>query len=76
MSVPVRKYDAYGLYILEANTAGVAVVQPATGAFTEILENTVGGILYFPDNIEELSNSLVKLMNNNNLRKSLGEQGR
>ena len=76
MSVPVRKYDAYGLYILEANTAGVPVVQPATGAFTEILENTVGGILYFPDNIEELSNSLVKLMNDNNLRKSLGEQGR
>lgn len=75
MSVPVRKYDAYGLYVLEANSAGVPVVQPSTGAFPEILENTAGGVLYFPDNNEELSNSLVKLMNDNNLRKQLGEQG-
>ena len=40
MSVPVRKHDGYGLYILEANAAGVPVVQPATGAFPEIIERT------------------------------------
>jgi glycosyltransferase involved in cell wall biosynthesis len=76
MSVPVRKYDAYGLYILEANAAGVAVVQPATGAFPEILEKTGGGIIYSPDNIEELTAGLIKLLNDNSLRKSLGETGR
>jgi glycosyltransferase involved in cell wall biosynthesis len=76
MSVPVRKYDAYGLYILEANAAGVAVVQPATGAFPEILEKTGGGIIYSPDNTEELAAGLIKLLNDNSLRKSLGETGR
>ncbi len=76
MSVPVRKYDAYGLYILEANAAGVAVVQPATGAFPEILEKTGGGILYSPDNKDELVAGIIKLFDNKKLMQSLGETGR
>lgn len=75
MSVPVRKYDAYGLYILEANAAGVPVVQPATGAFPEILDKTGGGIIYYPDNEEELTAALIKLLNDNSLIRSLGKTG-
>lgn len=76
MSVPVRKHDGYGLYILEANAAGVPVVQPETGAFPEIIEKTKGGITYSPDNTEELSAALVRLFNDNSLRRSLGETGK
>lgn len=76
MSVPVRKYDAYGLYILEANAAGVAVVQPATGAFPEILEKTGGGILYSPDTKDELVSGILKLFGDKTLLQSLGETGR
>ena len=76
MSVPVRKYDGYGLYILESNTAGVPVVQPATGGFPEIIEKTSGGITYSPDTISELASSILKLFNDNSLRKQLGENGR
>jgi glycosyltransferase involved in cell wall biosynthesis len=76
MSVPVRKHDAYGLYILEANAAGIPVVQPATGAFPEILEQTGGGIIYSPDNAEELTSSLINLLNDKDLRKKLGDTGR
>jgi glycosyltransferase involved in cell wall biosynthesis len=76
MSVPVRKYDAYGLYILEANAAGVAVVQPATGAFPEIIEKTGGGILYSPDNKGELVSGIIKLFEDKKLMQSLGETGR
>jgi glycosyltransferase involved in cell wall biosynthesis len=76
MSVPVRKYDAYGLYILEANAAGVPVVQPATGAFPEILENTGGGVVFSPDNPENLVSELIKLLNDSDLRKRLGEAGK
>jgi glycosyltransferase involved in cell wall biosynthesis len=76
MSVPVRKHDGYGLYILEANAAGVPVVQPATGAFPEIVERTMGGIIYTPDSVEELSDSLLKLLKENDLRSRLGKQGR
>jgi len=76
MSVPVRKHDGYGLYILEANAAGIPVVQPATGAFPEIIEKTMGGITYLPDTISELSANLLKLFKDNNLRAQLGGSGR
>jgi len=76
MSVPVRKHDGYGLYILEANASGVPVVQPDTGAFPEIIEKTRGGITYFPDSAEELSAALVRLFEDNDLRASLGQTGK
>lgn len=76
MSVPVRKHDGYGLYILEANAAGVPAVQPDTGAFAEIIGKTNGGITYAPDSVGELSSALLKLFNDNNLRTKLGEEGR
>jgi glycosyltransferase involved in cell wall biosynthesis len=76
ISVPVRKYDGYGLYILEANSAGVPVVQPATGAFPEIIERTGGGVVYTPDTIAELVSSLNKLLNDKKLISLLGETGR
>ncbi len=76
MSVPVRKHDGYGLYILEANSAGIPVVQPATGGYPEILEKTKGGITYSPDTVDELSLNLLKLFKDDNLRKQLGKNGR
>lgn len=76
ISVPVRKYDGYGLYLLEANASGVPVVQPATGAFPEIIEKTRGGIIYSPDTVDELAGNLTRLMNDRSLISSLGENGR
>lgn len=76
ISVPVRKHDGYGLYILEANGAGVPVVQPATGAFPEILKTTKGGITYSPDNTEELATALASLLDNKVLREQYGSHGK
>jgi len=76
ISVPVRKYDGYGLYLLEANASGVPVVQPATGAFPEIVEKTRGGIIYSPDTVDELAGNLTRLMKDRSLISSLGENGR
>ncbi len=76
MSVPVRKHDGYGLYLLESNAAGIPVVQPETGAFPEIIERTGGGITYSPDSVSELSVSLLNLFRDITLRKKLGEDGR
>ena len=75
ISVPVRKFDGYGLYIIEANSSGIPVVQPATGAFPEIIEMTGGGIPYLPDTIGELSASLLKLLTDETALK-LGETGK
>lgn len=76
ISVPVRKYDGYGLYLLEANAAGIPVVQPATGAFPEIIERTKGGIIYSPDTVQELAANLTRLLTDRKLASSLGESGR
>jgi glycosyltransferase involved in cell wall biosynthesis len=76
ISVPVRKHDGYGLYILEANSAGVPVVQPATGAFPEIIGKTSGGITYTPDSVSGLAENLLKLLMDNDLRIKLGKQGK
>ena len=75
ISVPVRKYDGFGLYILEANLAGVPVVQPATGAFPEIIAAIGGGLIYEPDTVETLVEALTKIMTNNELRQSLAKTG-
>jgi len=76
ISVPVRKHDGYGLYILEANGAGIPVVEPATGAFSEIIETTKGGLTYFPDNGVELVKTLKRVLNDKNLRKQFSDRGR
>ena len=76
ISVPVNKYDGYGLYILEANYAGIPVVQPATGAFPEILNATGGGIIYSPDTVEELSSGLLSLLTDPKKAHEMGERGK
>jgi len=75
ISVPVRKYDGYGLYLLEANSAGIPVVQPATGAFPEIIRMTGGGITYSPDSVDELAANLHKILTDHDARKRLGSEG-
>ena len=76
MSVPVRKHDGYGLYILEANSEGVPVVQPDTGAFAEIVKMTGGGVIYSPDTTEELALIISKMLKDKDLLVKLGEAGR
>ena len=45
LSVPATYDEPKGLFLLEAMAAGVPVVQPRRGAFTEIVEKTGGGLL-------------------------------
>lgn len=76
LSVPVKKYDGYGLYLLEGNAAGVPVVQPHTGAFPEIIATTGGGITYAPDDEEHLREALSKMLDDTVLSKETGIRGR
>jgi glycosyltransferase involved in cell wall biosynthesis len=62
VSVPVRIGEAFGLYLLESMASGVPVVQPALGAFPEIIIKSGGGITYEPNQPEILAESLAKLL--------------
>lgn len=62
ISVPVRNGEAFGIYIAEAMASGIPVVQPALGAFPEIIGQTGGGIIYEKNTPENLASSLKALL--------------
>jgi len=64
ISVPVRKGEAFGIYLLESMASGVPVVQPALGAFPEIVERSGGGVTYEPNTPAALAESLEKILSN------------
>jgi len=76
MSVPAVHKEAFGIYLLEALGAGIPVVQPSHGSFPELLKITEGGLLYNPENIEELVDDLEELLLNNDKAKEFGLKGR
>ncbi len=76
LSVPTTYCEPKGLYILEAMANGVPVVQPAHGAFPEILEETQGGILTEPHSPHSLADGIEKLLLDPELRAKIGKQGK
>ncbi len=62
VSVPVRNGEAFGIYLLECMVSGVPVVQPALGAFPEIVELSGGGTVYEPNTPEALAKALEELL--------------
>jgi len=75
-SVPALYGEAFGLYLIEAQAAGVPVVQPRHAAFPEIIEATGGGILCEPGDVNSLADVLEALLLNPDQAKALGERGR
>ncbi len=62
VSVPVRIGEAFGMYLIESMASGVPVVQPALGAFPEIIEISGGGVTYMPNAPEKLSETWAELL--------------
>jgi glycosyltransferase involved in cell wall biosynthesis len=60
-TVPTDFREPKGMYVLEALANGVPVVQPAHGAFPEILERTRGGVLVTPRDPRSLAEALAAL---------------
>jgi glycosyltransferase involved in cell wall biosynthesis len=76
LSVPTRKPEASGLYILEALACGVPVVQPRHGAFPEVLETTGGGLLFEPNDVDDLTAQLRTVLIDPTHRALLAGKGR
>ena len=74
-SVPGPYDDPKGLFLLEAMAAGIPVIQPRCGAFTEMVENTGGGVLVEQNNPDALADGILKLWNDRSLRTELGARG-
>ncbi len=76
LSVPVPGGEAFGTYLIEAMASGVPVVQPAVGAFPEIVEATGGGITYAPDEEGALVSALKSILLDKSRAVELGRKGR
>ena len=75
LSVPAPYAGPKGLFLLEAMASGVPVVQPRSGAFTEMVETTGGGILVEPGNPDAVAEGILELWKNPDRRRELGNRG-
>jgi glycosyltransferase involved in cell wall biosynthesis len=75
MSVPATYDEPKGVSLLEAMACGVPLVQPRRGAFTEIVEETGGGLLVQPDDPHSLAEGILKIVRNKQLAEELGANG-
>lgn len=68
-------YEAMGLCLVEAMAAKKPVVGTNVEGINEIVENGKNGFLVELGNSKEMAKSLLLLLNNQKLRKSMGEAG-
>lgn len=76
LSVPVLKGEAFGLYQIESLASGIPVVQPALGAFPEIVHSSGGGVIYSPNTSNALTNALSTLFSDPSKINKLSLDGR
>jgi glycosyltransferase involved in cell wall biosynthesis len=76
MCVPFRKPAAYGLCVLEAMASGVGFVQPAAGVFHEYAQLSNAGVLFEPNNAQQLAAALRPLLLNRQKMRQMGLNGR
>ncbi|HLO60175.1 MAG TPA: glycosyltransferase family 4 protein [Bacteroidales bacterium] len=76
LCVPVRNGEAFGIYIAESMASGIPVVQPALGAFPEIIQKTGGGIIYKENTPEALMSALKQLLDNPDQLRRLSDDAR
>jgi glycosyltransferase involved in cell wall biosynthesis len=74
--VSASETESFGLSIAEAMASGTAVVATRTEGAQEVVDDQVTGLLVNIGNIEELANAIVRLLEDAELRRSMGEQSR
>lgn len=68
--------ESFGLVALEAMSAEVPVVASNAGGLPEVIEHGVTGFLHDPAHVGGFVASVLKLLTNESLRRSMGRRGR
>jgi Glycosyltransferase len=74
--VTASEKETRGLTVLEAFAAGIPVVAPQSGGVTENIQDGRNGLLFTPGNKESFCEKLKLLIEDSNLRKRMGRNGR
>ncbi len=76
LSVPVLKGEAFGPYLLESMASGIPIVQPALGAFPEMVMRSGGGATFEPNEPKQLARKMEELLSDPEYLKKMSQQGR
>jgi glycosyltransferase involved in cell wall biosynthesis len=68
--------ETFGNVILEALASGIPVIGANAGGVKNIVKPGVNGYLCEPGNVQEFTEAILKLLNNESLRKQMGWEGR
>ena len=68
-------WEGFGIVLIEAMAAGKPVVATSTSSIPEIVEDGRSGILVPPENAEAISDALIKLISEPELRTKFGKEG-
>lgn len=69
-------YEGFGLPAAEAMSCGLPVVATTAGALPEVVADGEGGILVPPRDSRALACAIKRLLEDEHLRKTMGEEGR
>jgi glycosyltransferase involved in cell wall biosynthesis len=68
--------EGFGLTLIEAMATGKSVIGSSVGGIVDVISPGENGLLVAPQNIEDLAEAMNTLLNNEDLRTSLGSNGR
>ncbi len=67
--------ETFGLVLIEAMAAGVAIMGSNTGGVPEIIDNGANGFTFSPNDVEELSEKIKTILTDHQLRKTFIDAG-
>lgn len=73
---PSEALETFGLVVVEAMAAGVPTVAAGHGAFVELTEDGVTGLLYEPGDVDSLASCLRRITADPGRNREMGEAGR
>ncbi|MCA1833940.1 MAG: glycosyltransferase family 4 protein [Actinomycetota bacterium] len=68
--------EQFGRIVIEANAAGVPVIVSSSGELPQTVEATGGGVVVREGDVDALSSEIMRLSDDENARRVLGEAGR
>ena len=74
--VLATKQETFGLVLIEAMRNGVAVIGTRAGGVPEIIDEGITGLMFAPENSQELTEKLSVLINDKNLCQKLAQAGK
>ncbi len=74
--VALSDRESFGVAIIEASACGVPVVVSDAGGLPEVVVDGQTGFIVPRNNPEEAADRIIRLLNNESLRTSMGETGR